>query len=109
MKKFYVLGLALCFLTVSAFAAVVPEFTINIKDHKFIPAVIEVPANQQFKLIVRNSDRTLEEFESTDLSLEKIVMGNKQIMLIVRPLKPGSYNFFGDFHAKTAQGKIVVK
>jgi len=85
------------------------EFLIQIKDHKFIPEKLEVPANQKFKLIVENLDKTLEEFESSDLKKEKIVGGGKKITLIIAPLKSGEYSFFGDFHQKTAKGKIVVK
>jgi hypothetical protein len=88
---------------------VVKEYFIQIKDHKFNPQDIEVPANQKFKLIVENLDQTIEEFESSDLNKEKIISSNKKITLIISPLKPGTYKFFGDFHQKTAQGKIIAK
>ncbi len=85
------------------------EFLIQIKDHKFIPESFEAPANQKFKLIVENLDKTLEEFESVDLKKEKIVNGGKKVTIIIDPLKSGEYSFFGDFHQKTARGKIIVK
>lgn len=85
------------------------EFSIQIKDHRFEPAVLEVPANQKFFLIVKNLDKTAEEFESETLQKEKIVKGGKEIKLSMKPLKPGEYPFFGEFHAKTAQGKIIAK
>jgi len=85
------------------------EFLVQIKDHKFEPAEIEVPANQQFKLIVENLDKTLEEFESVDLKKEKLVGAGKKVSIVISPLKSGEYKFFGDFHQKTAQGKIVAK
>jgi len=85
------------------------EFLVQIKDHKFEPATIEVPANKKFKLIVENLDKTLEEFESHDLKKEKLVGGGKKITIVIEPLKSGEYQFFGDFHQKTAQGKVVVK
>ncbi len=85
------------------------EFKLQIKDHKFEPAILEIPANQKFKLIVENLDKTLEEFESGDLKKEKLVGGGKKITIIISPLKSGEYKFFGDFHQKTAQGKLVVK
>ncbi len=85
------------------------EFLVQIKDHKFEPATIEVPADVKFKLVVENLDKTLEEFESVDLKKEKLVGAGKKITLIISPLKSGEYKFFGDFHQKTAQGKIVVR
>lgn len=95
-------------ISIPAYAEV-PEYVIRIKEHRFIPAQFEVPAGQKVKLIVKNEDKTAEEFESESLRREKIVAGGKQIIVYVGPLKPGRYDFFGEFHMKTAQGIIVVK
>lgn len=83
--------------------------TLVIKDHKFSPDTLEVPANTKIKLIVDNQDSTPEEFESHDLKLEKIISGNSKATLLVKPQKPGEYKFFGEFNEATAQGKLVVK
>ncbi len=102
---------SLCFVIDQANAEdnSVKEYFIQIQDHQFNPQNIVVPANQKFKLIVENLDKTIEEFESSDLGKEKIVASNKKITLIIGPLKPGTYKFFGDFHQKTAQGQIIAK
>lgn len=92
----------------SAFSAE-KEYLVQIKDHKFQPAILEIPANEKFTLVIENLDKTLEEFESNDLKKEKLVGAGKKITIIISPLKPGEYKFFGDFHQKTAQGKILVK
>jgi plastocyanin len=85
------------------------SFTITIKDHRFDPAELTVPAGKKIRLIVKNLDPTAEEFESHDLRLEKVIPGKKEAILIVRPLKPGTYKFVGEFNEKTAQGHIVAK
>lgn len=85
------------------------EVDLYIKDHKFYPEVLELPAGRKIVLIVHNQDSTIEEFESIDLKREKIVLGNSWIKVILAPLKAGEYKFFGEFHQETAQGKIVVK
>jgi plastocyanin len=115
MKKFITI-LAFIFVASQALAqekaeekAKEKEFLVQIKDHKFEPAIIEVDAGQKFKLIIENLDKTLEEFESNDLKKEKLISGEKKAVIIVGPLKSGEYKFFGDFHQKTAQGKILVK
>jgi len=90
-------------------AADVPTLTLRIKDHKFIPAQMNVPANVKFKLIVVNEDPTPEEFESHELNREKIVTGNGKITVFLGPLKPGKYPYFGEFHMKTAQGVLIAK
>lgn len=85
------------------------ELLIKIKDHKFQPEVIKIKANQSFKLVIENLDQTIEEFESDDLKKEKLVGANKKITINVQPLAKGEYKFYGDFHQKTAQGKIIVE
>lgn len=105
MKKSFFLVLAL--LAAPAFAA--DEFTLVIKDHQFTPATLEVPAGKKLTLIVDNQDATPEEFESHDFHREKIIKGHSKATIMVNPLKPGEYTFFGEFHEKTAQGKLVAK
>ena len=82
---------------------------LHIKDHKFVPDVVELPPNKKICIIVHNDDPTIEEFESFDLKREKIVLGNSSIKIVLAPLVSGEYKFFGDFHQETAQGKIIVK
>jgi hypothetical protein len=78
-------------------------------NHRFEPARIEVPAHQKFKLLVKNTDDTADEFESVDLNREKLVAPGKTITVFLGPLDPGEYKFFGDFHQDTAQGVLVAK
>ena len=87
------------------------DFEINlvIKDHHFVPNILEVPAGVRIKINVHNQDDTVEEFESVDLKREKIIPGNTQVKIVLAPLEPGEYQFFGDFHQETAQGVLIVK
>lgn len=87
----------------------VEEISLVIKDHKFIPDTVEIPAGQKVKLIIDNQDPTPEEFESHELNREKIIKGGKQGIVFIGPLEPGTYPFFGEFNEDTAQGKVVVK
>ena len=107
MRSFLLLALALC--SGAAVAGDLGPYTLRIKDHKFIPAQLVVPANTKFKLIVVNEDATPEEFESHELNREKIVTGKGKITVLLGPLNPGKYHFLGEFHLKTAQGFLVAK
>ena len=111
MTRFWVsLGLGiLIWVPVLALAATMPEYTVVIKDHRFDPVQIEVPANIKVKLIIDNQDATPEEFESYDLDREKVIAGNSKAVLFIGPLKTGSYNFVGEFHEDTAKGTILVQ
>ncbi|MCW3474309.1 cupredoxin domain-containing protein [Limobrevibacterium gyesilva] len=84
-------------------------YTLTIKDHRFDPATLEIPAGRKVKLVVKNQDPTAEEFESADLHREKVVAGGKEITILIGPLKPGTYRYIGEYHSATAKGEIVVK
>ena len=84
-------------------------YTLVIKDHRFQPAEISVPAGKKIKLLVENQDATPEEFESHSLNREKIIAGKSRMTIYVGPLSPGRYTFEGEFNATTAQGAIIAK
>ena len=85
------------------------DFEVIIKDHRFSPAEIHIPANEEITLNVHNQDATPEEFESHDLKREKVIPANSKAKIKIGPLKPGTYGFFGEFNQKTAQGKIIAE
>ena len=95
--------------SLGAFAAGEPEFNIAIEGHKFTPDRIEVPAGKKVKFIVENKDATPEEFESSQLKIEKVIPGKSKATIWVGPLKAGEYKFVGEYNAKTAKGVIVAK
>jgi plastocyanin len=84
-------------------------FVLTFKDNKLEPAELQVPAGKEFKLVVKNADQTPEEFESSDLKIEKIIAGGSEIELTIKALEPGSYEVYGEFHEDTAKGHIVAK
>ena len=84
-------------------------YTLTIKDHRFTPTEIEIPAGKKISLTVKNLDATPEEFESTELHREKVVTGGQEITVYIGPLQPGRYEFFGDFNPQSARGYIVAK
>lgn len=101
-------GLAAAIPAAKAVAAE-DSITLTIKDHRFEPSQLDVPAGKKFKLIVKNLDPTPEEFESHDLKREKVIAGKSQAIITIGPLKPGTYKFVGEYHESTAQGQIVAK
>lgn len=109
-KRLFLIFLLTIFFTNISIASEddVVKVDLRIKDHKFTPDVIEIPADKKINITVYNDDPTIEEFESLDLKREKIVLGNSSIKIVLAPLAPGEYKFFGDFHQESAQGKIIV-
>ena len=85
------------------------EVALVIRDHRFEPAEIRVPAGRKIKLVVHNQDATPEEFESHELNREKLIAPGAKASIFVGPLKPGRYPFFGEFHEKTARGTVIAE
>jgi plastocyanin len=85
------------------------EIAIIIKDHKFSPSEVRVPAGQKVKLVIENQDATPEEFESHELNREKIIAPRSKAAIWIGPLKPGKYPFMGEFNQATAKGVVIAE
>ena len=86
-----------------------PTLTLVLEQHRFSPAELRVKANTPFVLVLTNKDKEEEEFEIASLRIEKVVAGGKTLRLKMPGLKPGTYEFMGEFHEKTAKGRIVAE
>jgi hypothetical protein len=89
--------------------AVAQEFNLTIRNHKFEPAEIRVPANKRVSVLVTNEDPTPEEFESGALKIEKVIPGKSKGLVRIGPLAPGRYEFIGEFHSDTAKGVVIAE
>ncbi|MHB8495737.1 MAG: cupredoxin domain-containing protein [Casimicrobiaceae bacterium] len=93
----------------AAAAADDTEALLTLRDHRFTPAEIQVPANARVRLVVDNQDSTPEEFDSHALNREKVIPGKTKLTIYVGPLAPGRYPFMGEFNAATAKGAVVAR
>lgn len=105
MKQVYLILLLLPLVASAADA----DFTLVIKDHRFQPSELSVPAGKKIKLLIDNKDTTPEEFESHSLNREKVIAGNSTAIIYIGPLESGRYSFYGEFNEATAQGAIIAK
>ena len=97
------------FLFVSfAASAHAEDYVLTLKNHKFSPQELSIPAGQKVKLLVKNLDATPAEFESSDLNREKVVAAGGEITVYVGPLDAGRYGYFNDFD-RSATGIIIAK
>jgi len=115
MKRMVMAGVAGLFLGATLVAALPasaqapPEIPLVIEKNQFLPDVIKVKADTPFVLVITNKDKGPEEFESKDLKIEKIIPAGKTVRLRMPALKAGSYAFVGEYHEKTAKGRIVAE
>jgi hypothetical protein len=103
-----ILSIALSAVLTSA-ADTPPEVALVLDQHRFNPEELRVKANAPFVLVITNKDKDEEEFEIASLRIEKVIPGGKTLQLRMPALKPGTYQFIGDFHEKTAHGRIVAE
>jgi hypothetical protein len=85
------------------------EFAITLHNHKFEPSEISVPAGVRVKLVIDNQDSSAEEFDSFALNREKIIFPNAKGIVFVGPLKPGRYEFIGEFNRESAHGVLIAQ
>ncbi|MGO9867356.1 MAG: cupredoxin domain-containing protein [Rhodomicrobium sp.] len=100
---------ALAALPAAARADEPVSIDLTLKEHKFEPAEIKAPANKPIAITLKNEDDSIEEFDSNSLRTEKIVTEHGTITIKLKPLAAGRYPFQGEYHAKTAQGMLVVE
>jgi plastocyanin len=81
--------------------------SLTIKDHQFEPAEVHAPPGKPIVFTVKNLGTIAAEFESSELHVEKVIPPGRDATVRVRPLEPGRYNFFDDFHRQT-QGYLIV-
>jgi plastocyanin len=108
-RTIFLICLALAASCVGASAEDVFTATTTIRDHRFEPSEIRVPAGKRISLTVVNADPLSEEFDSAALKVEKVIAGNSQGVVHISPLRPGRYDFIGEYHEETAKGQVVAE
>jgi len=102
-------ALVLATLGGPSMTAAAQEFNLVIRNHKFEPEEIRVPAGKRVSIYVSNEDATPEEFDSTALKVEKVIPGKSKGLVRIGPLAPGRYEFIGEFNADTAKGVVIAE
>jgi len=105
-------GFAFAFLAaitvVQAVAQQPASVSVSVKNHRFQPAQIQAPAKVPIDLRVKNLDSSAMEFESDSLHAEKVISGNSEAVIRLKPLEPGRYEFYDDYHQEST-GVLVVR
>lgn len=109
LLHFLVLTVLSVGMTANNALAADPEVLLVIRNHKFEPSELTVPAGQRVKLVIHNQDPTPEEFESHSLNREKVLPGGSKVSIYIGPLKPGRYSFYGEYNEASAKGVVVAQ
>jgi hypothetical protein len=107
-KALFIIGVA-GLLAAGAESARAQDYVLTIKEHRFTPTELKVPANKRVQITVVNDDATPEEFESHEMKVEKVIPGKSKATVRIGPLKAGRYPFFGEFHEATAKGTVIAE
>ena len=107
---------ALLVLVVLALPGVLPAaptadqtVVLTLKNHRFEPAKLTLPAGRKIHVRLINQDGAMEEFDSSDLKVEEDVTPHGRTEFTVGPLKPGTYAFMGEAHPATAEGSFTAQ
>lgn len=107
----FAFGLTAALLAVSATSAFADDDAVHLtlKDHKFAPEGVTIPAGKKVKFVVKNLDATPAEFESDDFKAEKVIPAGKEVEILVGPLKAGTYEFHDEYHEAQSKTRLTVK
>lgn len=104
------LALALAFAVSAPYAFAADDvYSLTLKNHRFSPADLTIPAGKKVKVTIKNLDATPAEFESDDFKAEKVVPAGKQVDVYIGPLKAGTYEFHDEYHEAESKAKLTVK
>jgi hypothetical protein len=111
--KYLIVVLNLMLLAAGGLAIAAPAdetvVELRFENRKFIPQTLNVPANRPFKIRIVNASKETIEFESFKTNREKVVGPGETVVVPMPALKPGSYDFYDDFHRDVPEGTIVAK
>ncbi len=105
---------ALVLLAMVALAAVataqdLPVFQVVMKDGRFSPQRLEVPAGKRFKLVLRNEGRGPAEFENLSMHIENVLAPGVTSFVVLPALKLGEYRFVDEFRPDSGGLTVVAK
>jgi len=100
--------LAMTFAPLSA-SAETKSVEIHFEHGTISPLELSLVAGETVMLVIKNIGQTPVEFESRLLHAEKIIPSGKEVTVELKDPKPGTYDFFDDFHPSAGKGAIVVK
>ena len=99
----------LMLLTAAPLHAETQVVQLTMRDGRFHPETLTVTAGVRVKIELYNAGPDAEEFESLPLRKEKVLAPGARSFVVIAPLQPGTYPFFGDFHPATAQGRLIAR
>ncbi|MDE2007008.1 MAG: cupredoxin domain-containing protein [Rhodospirillales bacterium] len=94
-------------LVAAAHAAPPPILTL--RDHRFTPDHLVIPAGKRVRLLIASEEPTAGEFAAPSLGAEKMLRPGGMIGVYVGPLAPGRYRFYDALHPATARGTIEAR
>ncbi len=90
-------------------AGELPTFEIVVRDGRFTPARLEVPAGHRVKLILINEGPGPLEFENDEMHVEKVLGAGARSFVVLPKLKPGQYDFIDEFNPITGELTVIAK
>ena len=110
MKKKLSWTLLSLIMVLPFFASAAEKFTVEltINNGVFTPQVLNVPTKKIIRIKISNIGDQPAEFESTQLRKEKVLAPGASSVVVIAPLREGTYTFFDDFHLDLPRGKIIA-
>ncbi len=86
-----------------------PTFHIVVRDGRFSPERLEVPAGTRIKLTLQNDGPGPLEFENDEMRIEKILAPGARSFVVLPKLKAGEYEFIDEFNPITGRLTVIAR
>ncbi|UTZ24245.1 cupredoxin domain-containing protein [Vibrio campbellii] len=107
-KSYWILLSLILVLPFFTYAAEKFTVELTINNGVFTPQVLNVPTKKIIRIKISNIGDQPAEFESTQLRKEKVLAPGASSVVVIAPLREGTYTFFDDFHLDLPRGKIIA-
>lgn len=86
-----------------------PVYEVVVRDGRFTPERLEVPAGRKIRINLRNEGPGPLEFENPDMHVEKVLGPDASSFVVLPKLEPGEYSFTDEFNPVTGNLIVVAK
>ncbi len=86
-----------------------PSFEVTVRDGRFHPDRLEVPAGVRVRLVLKNEGPGPLEFENDEMHIEKVLSAGATSFVVLPKLQPGEYGFVDEFNPITGELTVIAR
>lgn len=90
-------------------ASSLPSFLVEVRDGRFTPGRIEIPARRRVRIELVNHGPGPLEFENDEMGIEKVLGAGGRSFVVLPPLQPGRHEISDEFNPITGVLEVLAR